>query len=80
MEFKKEKLQIIKNALQYAVLNAKTESEEAEFALMLLDIHSAIISEAEQEKRIEALKSLEGCVFKYCPYTPKCQGTCNHSS
>jgi len=27
MEFKKSKLELVKNALQYAVLNAKTESK-----------------------------------------------------
>lgn len=80
MEFKKSKLETIKNALQYAVMYAKTESETAEFALLLVDVETAIVSEVEQEKRIESLKSLEGCVFKYCAYNPKCEGKCNHAS
>lgn len=79
MEFKKSKLETVKNALQYAVMYAKTESETAEFGLLLVDVQVAIVEEAEQEKRIEKLKSLDGCVFKYCAYNPKCEGKCTHS-
>jgi hypothetical protein len=43
MEFKTHKLETIKNALQYAVLNAKTEKEEAEFALLLGEVQSEIM-------------------------------------
>jgi hypothetical protein len=59
MEIKKQKLELVKNALQYAVLNAKTESETAEFGLLLIDVQSAIVIEAEQEKYVETLKSLD---------------------
>ena len=79
MEFKKSKLELVKNALQYAVWNAKTESETAEFALVLLDVQSAIVREAEHEKQIEKLKSLDGCVWHYCAYNPKCEGKCVHA-
>lgn len=78
MELKKSKLETVKNALQYAVIYAKTEVEEAEFALLLLDVQSAIIHEQEQEKRIEELKSLDGCVFHYCDSNPKCEGKCRY--
>ena len=78
MEFKKSKLETIKNALQYAVLNAKTESETAEFALLLSDVQSAIVQELEKEKTIETLKSLEGCPFVYCDSNPKCDGKCKY--
>ncbi len=79
MEFKKSKLELVKNALQYAVLNAKTESETAEFALVLLDVQSAIIREAEKEKRIEVLRSLDKCPFNYCDSNPKCEGKCRYA-
>lgn len=80
MEFKKEKLETIKNALQYATLYAKTEKEEADFGFLLVEVQTKIIEEAEQEKRIKELKSLDGCVFKYCPYNPKCESKCTHKS
>ena len=38
MKFEKSKLETIKNALQYAVISAKTESETAEFGLLLLEV------------------------------------------
>lgn len=76
MKIEKSKLQTIEQALQIAVMYAKTESYTAEFALLLLDVQSAIIQEAEQDKRIEALKSLEGCPFHYCDSNPKCDGKC----
>lgn len=78
MKFKKSNLVIVRNALQYAVVNAKSEQESAEFALLLLDVETSIIEEAEKEKRLEKLKSLEGCIFKYCAYSPKCEGKCGN--
>jgi hypothetical protein len=80
MEFKKSKLEIVRNSLKIAVMYAKTESYTAEFALLLLDVESAIIQEAEQEKRIEALRSLDGCPFVYCDDNPKCDGKCHYVS
>lgn len=80
MEFKKSKLQTIEQALQIAVMYAKTESYTAEFALLLLDVQLAIVREAEQEKRIEALRSLDGCPFVYCDDNPKCEGKCHYVS
>lgn len=79
MEFKKSKLETIKNALQYAVLNAKTESEEAEFALLLIDVQTGIVKEKELQKRIDEIKSLEGCPFRYCDSNPKCSSKCRYS-
>ena len=79
METKKQKLELVKNALQYAVLNARTESETAEFALLLLDVQSAIVREAEQEKHVETLKSLDKCPFHYCDSNPKCEGKCRYA-
>lgn len=78
MDIKKHKLETVKNALQYAVINAKTEMETAEFAMLLVDVQVAIIEEAESEKRVEELKSLPGCVFVYCGNRPKCVGMCVH--
>ena len=79
MEFKNEKLELLKNALGYAVMYAKTESETSEFGFMYVEVCSAIVSETEQKKRIEKLKSLDGCVFKYCAYNPKCVGICGNN-
>lgn len=78
MKLEKHKLETVKNALQYAVFNAKTKSEESEFALLLLDVQLNISEEIEREKRLEKLKSLEGCVFKYCDSNPKCEGNCRY--
>lgn len=78
MEFKNEKLQLIKSAIMYAIMYAKTEAETAEFSLMLVDIEVGIAEDEQTEERIEKLKSLQGCVWKYCAYSPKCEGKCIH--
>jgi len=80
MEFGKEKLETIKNALQYAVLNAKTEQETAEFALLLIDVEFFIIRDKEREKYLNTLSSLEGCPFNYCDSKPKCENNCRHNN
>lgn len=78
MKIRGKKLKMIEQALQYAVLYAKTEAETAEFAQILLDVQSTIIEEVKENKRIEALKSLKDCPFTYCDSTPKCEGKCRY--
>lgn len=80
MKLEKHKLETVKNALQYAVMSAKTESETAEYALLLLDVQTAIVEEKERDIRLEKLKSLEGCVFHYCDSNPKCEGKCRYDN
>ena len=76
MEFKKSRLQTVRNALKVGVMYAQSEHFTAEFALLLVEVEAAIIEEKAQDIRLEKLKSLEGCVFKYCAYNPKCEGKC----
>ena len=45
MEIRKHKLKIVREALQYAVMYAKTEGETAEFVLTLMDVELAIADE-----------------------------------
>ena len=78
MKFEKSKLETIKNALQYAVISAKTESETAEFGLLLLEVQSGIESEKELEKRKKEMSSLDGCPFCYCDSVPKCESKCRY--
>lgn len=80
MQFSKSKLKTIRDAVQYAVMYAKTESETAEFALLLPEIETAIVQEQQKEERLEKLKPLEGCVFKYCAYNPRCVNVCQCKS
>lgn len=82
MEFKKGRLETVKNALQYAVIGAKSLPEETEFALLLLDVQSAIDYEKENEKHIKKItvKSIEGCPFHYCDSNPTCDGQCRYTS
>jgi hypothetical protein len=79
MVIKKHKLEMVKNALQYGVLYAKTESEEAEFALLLIEVQKTIEEEKDQEIRIGKLKSLDGCPFHYCDSNPKCENKCRYA-
>ena len=79
MKFEKSKLETIKNALQYAVISAKTESETAEFGLLLLEVQSGIESEKEWEKRKKEMSSLDGCPFCYCDSIPKCESKCRYA-
>ena len=75
MDIKGKNLEIVKNALQYAVLNAKTEQETAEFALLLTDVQGEIYK---TKKDAMVFGSLENCPFKYCDKNPKCEGTCRY--
>lgn len=79
MEFKKSNLALVKSALQYGVMYSQSESETAEFSLLLVDVQGAIVREAQQDNYVKTLESLPGCVFKYCSQNPKCEGKCIHS-
>ena len=77
MNLTRSQLLIAQQALGYAVMYAKTESETAEFALLKLDIDGAIIRQ-DEAKRIHG--SLDGCPFKYCDSNPKCVGKCRYDN
>jgi formate dehydrogenase maturation protein FdhE len=79
MELTKRQLLTAQQAVGYAVMYAKTESETAEFALLKLDIDGALIRiEASEQKKAEHDKM--DCPFNYCDSNPKCQNICHHSS
>jgi len=76
MEIKNEKLKLVKEALEYAIANSRSESKDAEFSFMYADVVVAIEEEKIQDAYIKTLESLEGCVFKYCSQNPKCVVKC----
>ena len=78
MNIKGEKLKALGQALGYAVMYAKTESETAEFALLKLEVDNEIIKEVEL-KKLQDEHDKMGCIFMYCASSPKCQGKCKHS-
>lgn len=53
MELKKHRLKIVRDALSYAVMFARTEGETAEFALTLMDVETAIMEEQEEEQKLK---------------------------
>ena len=79
MELKKSKLLLVKDALIYGTMFSKSESETAEFALLLVEVTGKIEEEKQQEKYVETLKSLDGCPFHYCDRNPKCDGKCRYA-
>jgi hypothetical protein len=79
MELTKSQLITLQQALGYAVIYAKTEHETAEFALLKLDVDSAIISLKTLEKH-KAEHEKMGCPFKYCDSNPKCEGKCRYAN
>lgn len=78
MELTKRQLLTAQQALGYAVMYAKTESETAEFALLKLDIDGAIIRQQEAA-RIKLEHEKMNCPFNYCDSNPKCNGKCRYS-
>lgn len=78
MKIEKSRLVTVKNALQYAALYAKTQSETAEFAIMCVEVESAILKEKETEAMI-AEQRRKGCVFNYCDSMPSCKDKCKYS-
>lgn len=78
MELSKRKLLTAQQALGYAVMYAKTESETAEFALLKLDIDGALIRIDAAEKR-KAEHDKMGCPFHYCDNMTPCKGKCRYA-
>ncbi|RZJ33737.1 MAG: hypothetical protein EOO51_12660 [Flavobacterium sp.] len=76
MEFKNEKLKLVKDAIEYAIANCRSESKDAEFAFLYADVVVAIEKETKQDAYVKTLESLPGCVFKFCGQNPKCEGKC----
>lgn len=78
MDLSKRQLLTAQQALGYAVMYAKTESETAEFALLKLDIDGALIRKEAAEKR-EKEQEKKGCPFKYCDSNPPCGDKCRYN-
>lgn len=78
MDLSKRQLLTAQQALGYAVMYAKTESETAEFALLKLDIDGMLIRQEAAEKR-KAEHDKLGCPFLYCDSNPKCEGKCHYA-
>ena len=78
MDLSKRQLLTAQQALGYAVMYAKTESETAEFALLKLDIDGMLIRQEAAEKR-KAEHGKLGCPFHFCDMNPKCEGECYYS-
>jgi hypothetical protein len=57
---------------------AKTEEETAEFALLKIDIDSAVIRMNENEVR-QMEHDKKDCPFKFCDSVPTCGGVCKYS-
>jgi len=77
-ELTKQQLLTLQQALGYAVMYAKTESETAEFSMMKLDIDGALIRNAEIEKLLTDFEKKD-CPFKYCDSNPPCKDKCRYS-
>lgn len=75
LELFNHELKMLYQALGYAVVNAHTEAETAEFAMLQLKVHHQILVQEELDKKIAEHKKME-CVFKYCCQNPPCEGTC----
>lgn len=57
MEIKNNKLKLIKEALEYAIANSRSESKDAEFAFLYADVVVAIEEEAKQDAYVKTLES-----------------------
>lgn len=78
MKLTKRQLLTAQQAVGYAVVYAKTESETAEFALLKVDIDSALIRLEESEKR-QSEHNKKGCPFHYCDNNPPCNKQCKYN-
>jgi hypothetical protein len=67
MKLTKRQLQIAQQAVGYAVMYAQTESETAEFALLKLDIDSALIRIDAGLLEPEPTKNLNAVPYQTCP-------------
>lgn len=77
MKLTKRQLLTAQQAFGYAIMYAKTESETANFALLKLDIDSALITiEADEQRKIEHDK--KECPFHYCDSNPPCKVKCRY--
>lgn len=79
IELTSEELHALGQALSYAVINALTEHETAEYAMLKVKIEGEITREKELKKRLEKHKSL-GCPFNYCDSNPPCEGKCHYNN
>lgn len=77
MEIKGTRLKTLQQALGYSVMFAKTESETAEFALLKLEVDSAINKEQLLKTQQEEHDKM-GCPYMYCSSNPKCKGKCRY--
>ena len=75
LELFNHELNVLGQALRYAVMYSLTEAETAEFAMLKVKVDVAIVAEQERIMREVEHKKMN-CVFKYCSQNPKCEGTC----
>ncbi len=77
IEVSKQELEALGQALSYAVMNAPTEHETAEYAMLKIKIEKEITILKETEKQNKKHAWL-GCPFKYCDSNPPCKGKCRY--
>jgi hypothetical protein len=75
LELFNHELEMLYQALSYAVMYANTEAETAEFAMLKVKVNSAIVKEQQNTLQKKAHDKMN-CIFKYCSQNPKCEGTC----
>lgn len=79
MDLSENQLEIMQQAVGYAVMYAPTEEETEKFAVLKVQIDTELI----KKKKIADLTAEHdkmNCPFNYCSYNPKCEHSCRHSS
>ncbi len=75
LELFQHELNMLQQALGYAVMYAKTEEETAEFAMLKLKVDKEILVQQQlAEKKSQHDKM--NCPYQYCSKNPKCMFTC----
>jgi hypothetical protein len=79
MKLSNHEVKALGQALSYAIVYAKTESETAEFALLKVKVEGEIVRR-EQVAQAEAEHEKMNCPFRYCDSNPKCEKHCRYNS
>ena len=77
IKLSKQELEALGQALSYAVMNAPTEHETAEYAMLKVKVEGEITRIKLIDEQNEKHAWL-GCPFKYCDSNPKCEGKCRY--
>lgn len=78
MLFEKERLDVIRKAVNYAILNTKDLEEKNLFAELLIDVEAGIESYKLWDKKKLEMEAHKGCPFSYCDSKPRCEESCRH--